>query len=186
MITGNLEEYGNLAKQVFTAAGIPYFIDEKHTVLMNPFVEYFRAALEMAVQDFSYESVFRYLRCGMSCVTREEADLLENYVLALGIRGFKKWDEVWVRIYRGMPPESIQRLNEIRQRFADETRELALSFKGGKKTVREYCTFLYEFAVRSQVQQKLKHQELKFKEQGDKAMGKGICPDLRNRYGTSG
>ena len=52
MITGNLEEYGNLAKQVFTAAGIPYFIDEKHTVLMNPFVEYFRAALEMAVQDF--------------------------------------------------------------------------------------------------------------------------------------
>ena len=146
VITGNLEEYGNLAKQVFTAAGIPYFIDEKHTVLMNPFVEYFRAALEMAVQDFSYESVFRYLRCGMSCVTREEADLLENYVLALGIRGFKKWDEVWVRIYRGMPPESIQRLNEIRQRFADETRELALSFKGGKKTVREYCTFLYEFA----------------------------------------
>ena len=72
VITGNLEEYGNLAKQVFTAAGIPYFIDEKHTVLMNPFVEYFRAALEMAVQDFSYESVFRYLRCGMSCVTREE------------------------------------------------------------------------------------------------------------------
>ena len=90
MITGNLEEYGNLAKQVFAAAGSPYFIDEKHTVLMNPFVEYFRAALEMAVQDFSYESVFRYLRCGMSCVTREEADLLENYVLALGIRGFKK------------------------------------------------------------------------------------------------
>lgn len=72
VITGNLEEYGNLAKQVFTAAGIPYFIDEKHTVLMNPFVEYFRAALEMAVQDFSYESVFRYLRCGMSCVTRRK------------------------------------------------------------------------------------------------------------------
>lgn len=38
--------------------------------------------------------------------------------------------------------------------------------------MREYCTFLYEFAVRSQVQQKLKHQELKFKEQGDKAMEK--------------
>ena len=68
--------------------------------------------------------------------------------------------------------ESIQRLNEIRKRFADETRELALSFKGGKKTVREYCTFLYEFAVRSQVQQKLKHQELKLREQGDKAMEK--------------
>ena len=172
VITGNLEEYGKLARQVFEESGIPYFIDEKHTVLMNPFVEYFRAALEMAVQDFSYESVFRYLRCGMSCVIREEADLLENYVLALGIRGFKHWDEKWVRIYRGMPPESIQTLNEIRERFADETRELALSFKGGKKTVREYCTILYEFAVKSQVQQKLKDQEKKFRELGDKAMEK--------------
>lgn len=172
VITGNLEEYGSLARQVFNEAGIPYFIDEKHTVLMNPFVEYFRAALEMAVQDFSYESVFRYLRCGMSCVTREEADLLENYVLALGIRGFKHWDEKWVRIYRGMPAESIQELNKIRERFAEETRELALSFKGGRKTVREYCTILYEFAVKSQVQQKLKAQERKFHDRGDKAMEK--------------
>ena len=36
---------------------------------------------------------FRYLRCGMSEVTREQADKLENYVLALGIRGYKKWSE---------------------------------------------------------------------------------------------
>ena len=172
VITGNLEEYGSLAGQVFREAGIPYFIDEKHTVLMNPFVEYFRAALEMAVQDFSYESVFRYLRCGMSCVTGEEADLLENYVLALGIRGFRRWDEKWVRIYRGMPAESIQELNEIRERFAEETRELALNFKGGRKTVREYCTILYEFAVKSKVQQKLKAREKKFHDQGDKAMEK--------------
>ena len=56
---------------------------------MNPFVEYLRAAMEMAVQGFPYESVFRYLRCGMSEVTREQADKLENYVLALGIRGYK-------------------------------------------------------------------------------------------------
>ncbi len=172
VITGNLEEYGSLARQVFKEAEIPYFIDEKHTVLMNPFVEYFRAALEMAVQDFTYESVFRYLRCGLSCVTRDEADLLENYVLALGIRGFKRWDEKWVRIYRGMPAESIQELNEIRERFAKETRELALSFRGGRKTVREYCTILYEFAVKSQVQQKLKSQEQKFHDLGDKAMEK--------------
>ena len=61
--------------------------------MMNPFVEYLRAAMEMAVQGFPYESVFRYLRCGMSEVTREQADKLENYVLALGIRGYKKWSE---------------------------------------------------------------------------------------------
>ena len=184
VVTGNLEAYGNLARQVFKEAEIPYFIDEKHTVLMNPFVEYFRAALEMAVLDFSYESVFRYLRCQMSCITREEADLLENYVLALGIRGFRKWKEKWVRVYRGMPPEDIGRLNEIRERFVEETEDLAISFQGGKRTVREYCTMLYEFAVRTKAEQKLKLQERKFKLAGDKAMEKeyaqiyGIVMDL--------
>lgn len=62
VITGNLEEYGSIARHVFDAAEIPFFVDEKHSVLMNPFVEYLRAALEMTVQGFSYESVFRYLR----------------------------------------------------------------------------------------------------------------------------
>ena len=80
VITGNLEEYGNIASQVFERAGIPYFVDEKHTVLMNPFVEYIRAAVEMVFTGFSYEGVFRYLRCGMSRLTREETDYLENYV----------------------------------------------------------------------------------------------------------
>ena len=51
-------------------------------------------------------------------------------------------------------------------------RELALNFKGGRKTVREYCTILYEFAVKSKVQQKLKAMEKKFRDQGDKAMEK--------------
>ena len=106
---------------------------------MNPFVEYIRASIEMAVKGFSYESVFRYLRCGMSDITREETDFLENYVLALGIRGFGKWKERWVRIYRGMEPDSIQHLNEIRERFVEEVSPLAEGFLGGKRTVEQYC-----------------------------------------------
>lgn len=172
VITGNLEEYGSVAAQVFEDAGIPYFIDEKHSILMNPFVEYLRAALEMVVQGFSYESVFRYLRCGMSDISRSEADKLENYVIALGIRGIRRWREKWVRIYRGMDPDQIQEINEIRGRFVGETGILADGFSGKKKTVEEYCRYLYEFIVQSQIQQKLKVQELYFHEIGNKAMEK--------------
>lgn len=172
VITGNLEEYGSLARQVFDKVGIPYFIDEKHSILMNPFVEYIRGALEMAARGFSYESVFRYLRCGMSDITREETDWLENYAVALGIRGFGKWKEKWVRIYRGMREDSILELNEIRQRFVQETELLAEGFSGKKKTVGEYCRCLYDFIVRSNIQQKLKVQEETFKQKGHRAMEK--------------
>ena len=171
VITGNLEEYGSIARHVFEDAEIPYFVDEKHSVLMNPFVEYLRAALEMTTQGFSYESVFRYLRCGMSDLSRREVDILENYVIALGIRGFRKWKEAWVRIYRGMDPAAIMELNEIRERFVDEVQDLAEGFTG-KKTVEEYSRYLYSFIVKSHVQEKLKQQELSFKAQGDRAMEK--------------
>ena len=187
VITGNLEEYARLASQVFEEADIPYFIDEKHSVLMNPFVEYLRAAMEMAVQGFPYESVFRYLRCGMSEVTREQADKLENYVLALGIRGYRKWSEKWVRVYRGMEADQIQELNEIREVFAEEVKGMADGFCTGKKTVEEYCRILYEFILKSNVWQKLKKQEQNFKDTGDKAMEKeynqiyGIVMDLLDK-----
>lgn len=187
VITGNLEEYGSIARHVFDAAEIPFFVDEKHSVLMNPFVEYLRAALEMTVQGFSYESVFRYLRCGMSDLSRREVDILENYVIALGIRGFRKWNETWVRIYRGMDPAVIMDLNEIREHFTEEVRELAEGFSGKKKTVGEYSRYLYDFIVKRQIQEKLKVQELHFKQQGDRAREKeyaqiyGIIMDLLDK-----
>ena len=172
VITGNLEEYGKLAAQVFEEANIPYFLDEKHTVLMNPFVEYLRAAMEMAVQGFPYESVFRYLRCGMSDITREETDKLENYVIALGIQGYNRWSQKWVRLYKGMQPEEIQEINNIRERFVNEIQELAEGFSSGKKSVKTYCRILYEFIVKSNVWRKLKKQEKVFRELGEKAMEK--------------
>ena len=69
----------------------------------------------------------------MSDITRQETDWLENYVVALGIRGFKKWKEKWVRIYRGMKEESILELNEIRERFVWETEELPGDFPEKRK-----------------------------------------------------
>ena len=65
MITGNLEAYKSIASQVFEESRIPYFLDEKHTILMNPFIEYIRAALEMVTKGFSYESVFSI--CAVIC-----------------------------------------------------------------------------------------------------------------------
>ena len=60
-------------------------------------LSFIRALLEIAEQDFSYESVFRYLRSGLSGMEPEEVDLLENYVLALGVRGAKRWEERFIR-----------------------------------------------------------------------------------------
>ena len=89
---------------------------------MNPFVEFLRAAIEMVVQSFSYESVFRYLRCGLSSLNREETDAMENYVLALGIRGLKAYAETWTRGYRSIKPDEVPQRNLLREKFYAEVK----------------------------------------------------------------
>lgn len=76
---------------------IPVFMDHKRSILLNSFVEYIRSLLNMVKDNFSYESVFRFLRTNLSGFTYGEVDELENYVIALGIRGYKKWQESWIR-----------------------------------------------------------------------------------------
>lgn len=171
VITGNLEEYGPAAAQVFEKSDIPYFLDETHSIMQNPFIEYVRASLELIDRDFSSESVMRYLRTGLSDISAEEADRLENYVKALGIRGFGRWNDKWVRVYRGMDPAEIAQINDIRERFVQEIAEFKENNKGNR-TVREHCTQLYLFFRKNRIQEKLKEQQLAFGEAGERRLEK--------------
>lgn len=170
VITGDLASYGSYAQQAMEEMGIPYFLDEKHTIWMNPYVECLRAVVDLVRGNYSYEGVFRYLRCGMSDLNPEEVDALENYVLALGIRGFSRWREKWVRLYRGMPPEEIQALNELRLRFLREVEAFTLCCREKGRTVESLTRGLYAFGVENKMQEKLKRLELFFRNRGDRAM----------------
>ncbi len=172
VITGDLKSYGTYARQVFDEADIPCFIDQKHAVLMNPFVEYVRSALDVMQHNFSYESVFRHLRCGLSGLSSDEIDQLENYVIALGIRGAKRWQESWTRLYRGMDPAQLPVLNDIRVRATEGLLAFAQAFKRRGNTVADDTRALYAFLVQGEIQQKLKVQELAFSRQGNGAMEK--------------
>ena len=113
-----------------------------------------------------------YVWCGLSDVTREEADRLENYVLALGIRSLREWEETWVRNYRGMDPEELLPLNDLRAKFVSEVSEFRKDMEGRGHTVLEYCSALYRFILRCGIQEKLAGQEKEFREAGDLAMEK--------------
>ena len=97
VIVPDLSAYSDEIRTRFSQYGIPVFMDQKRSVLLNPFVEYVRSVLAMIQKGFTYESVFRFLRTGLFEFTMEEVDTLENYVLALGIRGYKRWQESWIR-----------------------------------------------------------------------------------------
>lgn len=51
------------------------------------------AAIEVVEKDFSYESLFRFLKLGITDIDREDIDIIENYVIQSGRRGFNSYNE---------------------------------------------------------------------------------------------
>jgi ATP-dependent helicase/nuclease subunit B len=170
VITGELPAYQNYVRRIFPEYGIPYFMDESRNILMNNFVEYIRSLLALAEQDFSYESVFRFLRSGYGIFTEDEIDELENYVLATGIRGYKRWQQPMLRLTRDADEEDLQRINHYRVQFVECVKDLMFVLKKRDKTVRDITEALHTFFLQEELQQKLKAQEEKFRQNGKEAL----------------
>ena len=105
----------------------------------------------MVKDNFSYESVFRFLRTNLSGFTYGEVDELENYVIALGIRGYKKWQESWIRRPKYMEEENLEILNHNRVRLVEKVDTLVYVLRQRSKTVKDVTMALYEFMVREEL-----------------------------------
>ena len=165
VICGDYTSYASCIEQEFAAFGIPVYLDQTRGVTLNPFIEYIKSALQVRVKNYSYESVFHYLRSGLADFAPEETDRLEVYVRALGIRGRKKWETLFVYPTENMldAKAELAQLNALRERLV-----LGLAPLYGKyKTTKEYAQGLYEFIAQSKIQQKLKSFEQRFAEAGD-------------------
>lgn len=173
VVTGDMEVYGSLAEEEFAKFGIPIYLDHTRGILRNPFVEYIRSALQIVLQDFSFASVFHYLRTGLTGFDIEEVDRLENYVRRFGICGQKRWSTIFVYKEENKEGEEealqqLQGYNAMRERLMDVLSPLLAPVRTAGAMVRA----LYDFIVKSELQQKLSHYERRFKEQGDLARAK--------------
>ncbi len=147
IVTGDIEKYYRLIEKELADANIPHFIDNKKSIISNPFVEAIRGAIQIMEEDFSYESIFRYLRTGMTKMSMEDIDILENQVLAMGIRGYNKWSDSWYDV-----PD---RVNRIREELIKSLSGLRADISGGRHSVKHICTVLYNFICNMKMEEKL-------------------------------
>ena len=119
----------------------------------------------MIQKDFSYDMVFRYLKSGFSNFTMEEADFLENYVLACGIRGFARWNRPFAS--KLFSDEERQRAEELRIRFMEEVKDLKTGLKRRGSTVKRKLIYLYEFLEMLDVEGKMAKKQEMFEEEGN-------------------
>ncbi|MFF2481972.1 helicase-exonuclease AddAB subunit AddB [Paenibacillus sp. NPDC058071] len=106
----NAADYTDYIEAVLGDYGIPYFLDQKSPAVHHPLVEFIRSALETVLHGWKYEAVFRCIKTELlfpidGSMPREQYDLLENYVLAGGIDGWKWLD---AKRWRPLVPQSLE------------------------------------------------------------------------------
>ncbi len=164
---GDTNKYLHIIDAVFNDYNIPYFSDNKLSVIDHPIVMTVLGVFEIFNSNWSFDAVFRYLKCGhvfvknesgVSPLQRDEIDFLETYVQKRGIRGKKKWlsEEDW--IYNdtsiGQSVENVKnkevndkytkRINNIRRLIVKPIESLDKSL-AGRNTAEHFARCLVRF-----------------------------------------
>ncbi|SER70626.1 PD-(D/E)XK nuclease family protein [Lachnobacterium bovis] len=179
IVTGDVEVYSNYVEEVLGKYEIPYFIDQTKKILFQPFIELIRAAIEVVKTNYSYEAVFRFLRCGFSDLSTKDIDVLDNYALATGVNNASKWKKRWAY----MPKNSItvdendeklyfnyklSELNDIRKYIYNLFLPLKECFlKKNKNNIKEQLTELFKLCDTLSVEEKLKNKAKEYEDAGD-------------------
>jgi ATP-dependent helicase/nuclease subunit B len=175
ILTRNSQAYRDILETVFTDHGIPYFIDQKSTMLSHPLIELVRSSLETVLGNWRYEPIFRAIKTDLFFSVgasiqreREQMDILENYVLAYGIQG-EKWTrkEPWIyRRIRGLEftdqvqtdaeKEREQLLNRLRSMITAPLQRMARRLKradNGRKLCEGVYLFLEELNIPAKLEE---------------------------------
>ena len=146
VMANDLTNYQNYFAKIFPLYQIPYFLDENIRLFSHPLLELINSIMEIHLSNWSYKSVFSYLRSDLLCLEKEEIDTLENYCLSCGIKGAASWlkNTPWTWQGKSNKWESKKPWNEdelfhiddLRRRISRPLAELLQKLKG-KITTKE-------------------------------------------------
>lgn len=161
VVTGDMGQQADLWHMVMQQLEIPYFMDVNEVFVHNPVVEITNMVLDLFIRDFTYDSVFAFLKTGFFDISKDDIFLLENYALKYGVRGYSWWKNTFQTKQKGMG-----KINATRRRFMELLEPVSDIFSKPAAKAKEYLTALYEFVAAHDMAQKLQQQSEWFETQG--------------------
>ncbi|MBL4935838.1 helicase-exonuclease AddAB subunit AddB [Clostridium sp. YIM B02515] len=170
VVTRNLQGYEKIIQAIFTEYNIPYFLDKRRDINNNPLIILLNSVIDIFTKNWSYEAVFRYLKTGLTDIDIEEIDIIENYVLANGIRGKKWFEEQWDYGINYKydaseeEEENLKKINDIKIKVTNSLFILQEKLKG-KNSVRKISEALFEFLEEIKAYEKVEYWVERFKQE---------------------
>lgn len=143
VVTGNIEGYTSIIKRIFNQYKIPYFIDDKVSIMNHPIIKYILASLYCLNSGFKKDDVLKVAKTGLSDMDSDKLYEFENYVLQRGLRG-NKWLEAF--------EDDV--LNEQREKLMTPLMYLK-DHISSKATIGEMTKVLFEYLIISKLPEKI-------------------------------
>ena len=174
IVAADLEGYSHRLRRQLELYGIPGFIDEKMDISLSPYVQWIQGLGELITSGFSSEALFAVLKTGLTELSMEELDLLENRALKENwqghdrvIRGLKEQETLWQQ--KEADPlggsEQLDLWQGALGRLADQLELFAKETKG-KRSVLELTEAYQKLAQEQQVQKRLEEKAVKLEAEG--------------------
>ena len=164
VVARNFDSYKNLASGIFEKYDIPLYLNSKSPLIEEAPAYALLSAVKCVINKWNYNDVFAYLKTGFGRITDEETDLLENYIIKTGIRG-SSWtrEKPWEYTPSGFSEETVEKVNEIKNRFILSLKTLEENFKNSKYA-RDYIKALTLFMVEEEFYKKITQTVEEFRE----------------------
>ena len=171
----SMEVYGPLITLIFPRYGLPVFLGGMDDVLQKPILTLVTGALDAVAGEYRYEDVFRYLKTGLTDLSRDEVDRLENYVLKWDIKG-SRWTQAgeWnmhPEGYGGVWNETLKArvvdLDGLRRRVAEPLERLR---RAKEKTGEGLALALYGFLEEIDLPRRLLERGAELRQGGEAAL----------------
>lgn len=97
ILVRSLEPHHDLLSAELRRHGIPFFIDRRRPTHHHPLVRLVRGLVGL-IGGLSFESsMTQILKSGLAGIAPDDADAIDNYVLANGLNTPVQWDSPWTR-----------------------------------------------------------------------------------------
>ncbi len=158
ILTGSIENYELIIPSIFEEFDISCFFDQKVRLTESPFMRMIIAILEILTYGFSYERIMTILRSGFWNVSKNDADIFENYILAADLT-HKQWNSASEWIYNPRTKLfDMAEINRIKSGIVNPILDLLDMFKG-RKTIgnicENFCSWLNSLSICKTVEDKI-------------------------------
>ncbi len=153
VLVRSFPDYQEIIAASFGEHGLRYFADHRRPAGHHPLLQLVRAALLVARGDWPQDAVMALAKCGLTGLTDDRADQLENYVLRHRIRGRSAWEspDPWAFAGEltaaeddpGRPPSPSADADATRRRLLAGLRPLLAVSRAGPVPIRDLAAALF-------------------------------------------